>query len=212
MCGVVGVRLSNVTKNDIETVRKVLLQTEIRGKHASGIAWYDGKLHRVSEPVPISTLLNTFDITECVHNGDLTLIGHIRYSTSDIEYNQPLGSKDDAFIVHNGVVTQEDPEAWEDHYGYSCETKNDSELLYHHLKESYDIEEKFPLASYSLLRLTKDGILQNFRNGLRPQWVAKLPKGEIFASTFNILKRAGIDTELIQKVDCEPDKQIRFMK
>lgn len=212
MCGVVGVKLSNVSQDDLVTVKNVLLQTEIRGKHASGIAWFDGNdLHRVSKPLPISELLNTFDLRECLFgDNNLTLIAHIRYSTSDILYNQPLGNSNDAFIVHNGVVTQSEPEEWKDHYGYECETRNDSELLYHVMRDGIDIEEKFPLASYSLLSLSKGGVLTNYRNGLRPQWQAKLPNGKIIASTFDILFRAGIDPDLILKVPVTNDKQTRF--
>ena len=56
------------------------------------------------------------------------MIGHCRYSTSDLQYNQPIYN-DDYSIAHNGVVSQEMPERWKELYGYDCKTKNDSELI-----------------------------------------------------------------------------------
>jgi len=208
MCGVVGASLDRVSKSDIDLVSRVFLETEIRGKHASGFAWFDGKrLHHRKEGIPISEHLENFDIGSCVFDGKLRMIGHIRYSTSDLLYHQPIGDNS-SFIVHNGVVTQEDPENWEAHYGIRCSTKNDSEILFHHLKTSSDIEGKFPKASYALLRLTEDGISYR-RNGLRPLYIASLDNGRIFASTFNILLRAGVESSRIQKVECDNEKIAR---
>jgi glutamine phosphoribosylpyrophosphate amidotransferase len=212
MCGVVGVRLQNVTYEDVDLVKNVFKESEIRGKHASGIAWFDGKTVRAQkDALPISEFLKNFDIHDCVYNESLTLVGHIRYSTSDIKYNQPIGYDGKSYIVHNGVVTQSDPELWEERYGYHCETKNDSELLFHCLEEKCDIETKFPRASYALLRLDNDGSIQYFRNGLRPMWVAHLENGEIFASTRDILFRAGVPKDKIEKITVPGDKQQRFL-
>jgi len=213
MCGIVGVKLKNVTEEDIETVRNIFLETEIRGKHASGIAWFDGNgLKHKKSPVPISKFMEGFDLHQCIWGDrNLTLIGHIRYSTSDIKYNQPIGNEDRSFIVHNGVVTQSDPEFWKERYGYECETRNDTELLFHCLEEGCEIESKFPRASYALLRLTQDGEIIFGRNGLRPMWKATLSNGTVFSSTRDILFRAGVPVNTLKKVPAENDKQHRTL-
>jgi|SaaInl8_200m_RNA_FD_contig_111_242350_length_7248_multi_3_in_0_out_0_2 glutamine phosphoribosylpyrophosphate amidotransferase len=201
MCGVVGAILNHPSDDDIETLKKVFLETEIRGKHASGIAWYNGsELEMVSKPLPISEFLETFSLCRTMNESKIRLIGHIRYSTSDLEYNQPIGDGK-SFIVHNGVISQEDPSQWEETYGYECEGKNDTELLFHAVKEGKNFEEEFPGCSVSALYMDEDGEINNFRNGLRPQWVGTLKSGIIIASTKNILLRAGI-TDVV-KVQAE---------
>jgi len=42
MCGVVGVTLVNPSGHDLQLIRNVFSETQIRGKNASGIAWYNG--------------------------------------------------------------------------------------------------------------------------------------------------------------------------
>lgn len=207
MCGIVGVSLNNVTERDIELVTNVLLETQIRGKHASGIAWFNGtELNTIKEPIPISELLDKVRVSDLVYDDKLSFIAHIRYSTSNLEYNQPIGDNEFS-IVHNGVVTQRDPEFWEEDHGYICSTKNDSELLFHCLKHEENIDIKFPNASYSLLSINSSGVIQNFRNGLRPQWESKQENGIIFASTFDILKRAGANN--ISKVSTKTSEHQR---
>lgn len=219
MCGVVGARLDNPSKDDIETLKKVLIETEIRGKHASGIAWFDGeKLNCEKEGKSISEFLKTFDINKIIFDNKVRMIGHIRYSTSDIHYHQPIGDGT-SYIVHNGVVSQADPSTWEDRYGISCSTKNDSELLYHTIKNNEDYLEKFEGVSASYIYIDDKGELKNGRNSLRPQWVGFLQSGIIIASTKNILLRAGItnmgmvspkdDIELINRSMSEPYTRIQ---
>jgi glutamine phosphoribosylpyrophosphate amidotransferase len=210
MCGVVGVHLDNVTPDTLETIKKVLIETQIRGKHASGIAWYDGdKINIYKKPLPISELLKEFDLNQIVHDNSIRMIGHIRYSTSDIEYNQPIGD-DKSCLVHNGVISQSAPETWKDKYGYECNTKNDSELLYNAFKHGDNYLEKFEGCSASYLYMNEHGGIMYGRNSLRPQWRQFINNdGVIVASTKNILIRAGLtnaeqikpddDTELITR-------------
>lgn len=201
MCGIVGAVLTNVTQENIETIRRVLLETEIRGKHASGIAWYDGEnVNSHKEASPISKFLETFDLNKIVYNNSIKMIGHIRYSTSDIHYNQPIGNED-AYIVHNGVITQIDSDKWYPKYGYKCSTKNDSELLFHAINTKEDYLMKFPGCSASYCYINSIGEFKHSRNSLRPQWKALLPNGFIIASTKNILIRAGLDNIEMVKTD-----------
>lgn len=213
MCGVIGAIFKDIKDSDLETIERVLLESEIRGKHASGLAWFDGVEIRIyKQPIPISELLKTFYLNDFVVGGNLSLIAHTRYSTSDIHFHQPLGDSSGA-LVHNGVISQEDPENWETKYGFKCSTKNDSELLLHSIKNNKNFLEVFHNPSISALYMNKNGDIKNFRNSLRPQWEAVFENGKIIASTKNILLRAGIDPERISKVqscDSITERQIRY--
>jgi glutamine phosphoribosylpyrophosphate amidotransferase len=206
MCGIVGVEFDSVKEGDIDIIKQVFLETEIRGKHASGIAWFDGtKLNCITRPKTISKLLKEFDLKQTIYNNKIRLIGHIRYSTSDIKYNQPIGDGN-SYIVHNGVICQQDPSNWSELYGYYCETKNDSELLFHCIKNDENYLDKFSGCSVSALYLDEHGI-KNFRNSLRPQWVGYVEdRGKIIASTKNILLRSGIYD--VHKVTSDDSKEL----
>ena len=143
MCAVIGAVLKNPTLKDFESLKRVFLESKIRGLHATGISflprWTDD-IVTLKEPIPADAF-----IEKHMHNdnfkdfinkdGNLYLIGHCRYSTSDLEYNQPISNKK-ASVAHNGVITQELPEKWKELYGYDCSTKNDSELLLHTIEEN----------------------------------------------------------------------------
>lgn len=192
MCAIVGFESENVTEKDLVILKKVLIESKIRGKHASGVAWFNGvKICCEKKPVPMDRFLKDFDLSKIVYNGKVKMIAHARYSTSDLEFNQPLVSENLA-IAHNGVVTQEAPENWEKLFGFKCETRNDSELLLRALENNVDVVEKFPASSIAMVILSCSGVLC-FRNGKRPLWKGEVGEGKIFASTFDILKRAGVN-------------------
>jgi len=205
MCGVIGFSVDNVTKKDIDLLKRLFKESMIRGKHATGMAYYDGEKIIIEKyPVAAKTFIDVID-EKIIFNNKIRLIGHVRYSTSDLEYNQPIGDNEFA-IVHNGIISQEPFEKWKDLYPEfsNCKTKNDSELLFNYLKKyrSPDmIPEWFPGASYSVCSLDKNGNILNFRNGLRPQWIYQDERMKIIASTLNILIRSGLDNpDKIQKV------------
>ena len=120
-------------------------------------------------------------------DGNLYIVGHCRYSTSDLEYNQPLYNNEKS-IVHNGVITQELPQNWKELYGYDCITKNDSELVLH----SSDPLGEFSNMSMGVVELYRDRKLRFYRNGKRPIYLTSLPEGCIITSTADIAKRANI--------------------
>ena len=192
MCAIVGFDSENVTEKDLVILKKVLIESKIRGKHASGVAWFNGvKICCEKKPVPMDKFLQEFDLKKIIYNGKVKMIAHARYSTSDLEFNQPLVSKNLA-IAHNGVVTQEAPENWEKLFGFKCETRNDSELLLRALEDKKNIFSFYPSASIALVKLTSAGV-EGVRNGKRPLWKGEVGEGKIFASTFDILKRAGVN-------------------
>jgi glutamine phosphoribosylpyrophosphate amidotransferase len=155
--------------------------------HATGIAYVkNNEIVIDKRPVPADEF--PFNFPSYVNeDGSLYLIGHCRYSTSDLEFNQPIGRQDQA-IVHNGVITQELPENWKELYGYTCTTKNDSELVLH----SDSPLEEFPDMSMGVCELTSDKKLLVYRNGKRPLYLTSISNGCIITSTADIPKRAFV--------------------
>ena len=197
MCGIVAVDIQDISSDQIEEVKRLLLETEIRGRHASGISWHaDGVVKTISAPVPISHLLEKFDIERCVdeNDGHLAMIAHIRYSTSDVEHNQPIINADKFAVVHNGIISQAEPATWNDLYGLGePSSRNDSELILMSLEQGKHPLKLFPNASMAVATLTNKGKVRVFRNGKRPLWLTQTYNGWIATSTKDIVERAGVE-------------------
>ena len=189
MCAVIGLDLTNP---DLDLVKELFLQSQIRGKHATGVTYYkQGKLHTIKEPIPGIEFVKNTEIDEWVDGDRLIAIGHCRYSTSDLLYNQPI-SNDELSIVNNGVVTQELPESWQQLYGISTETKNDSELLLHTILGDKDPLTEWESSSISMISIDNKGKISYTRNGKRPLWVWKSNSDMIVTSTRDIAVRSGL--------------------
>ena len=113
MCAVIGAYLEKPLPEDLNTLANVIRESSIRGLHATGISWVKEKrIHTFISATPAAQFLEHFDLNKTTNeDGNLYLIGHCRYSTSDLNYNQPLWNEN-VSIVHNGVVSQEMPENW----------------------------------------------------------------------------------------------------
>jgi glutamine phosphoribosylpyrophosphate amidotransferase len=201
MCGVLGAQIHNVTDADLTQIRNLFRETRIRGKHATGVTFLkQGELHTIKEPIPADEFILKYNPADWVDEGNITFIAHARYSTSDLRYNQPIAD-DTLSVVHNGVISQESPDSWLDLYGIECETKNDSELLFHTLQQGHT-PDYWKDASISTIWLTKEGSLQYNRNGKRPLWAFEDTRSLILTSTKDIAKRAGIIYGS-RRVNCE---------
>ena len=196
MCAVIGAVIKAPTRADLELLRRVFHESKIRGLHATGISflpsWTD-KIVTVKEAIPadefVEKHLHNDNLESLVNkDGNLYLIGHCRYSTSDLEYNQPMANEEKS-IVHNGVITQEAPEKWKDLYGYDCMTKNDSELVLHSDNPIKD----FSHMSMGVCELYANRTLRFYRNGKRPIYFTLIDNGCIITSTKDIARRAGLD-------------------
>ena len=190
MCGVIGAVIKSPTKGDFDTVRAVFHESKIRGMHATGMSVViNNKIMTFKEAVPADKFVHLDNLQDMVNDdGNLYLIGHCRYSTSDLEYNQPMAD-DTKSMVHNGVISQESPEKWKDLYGYDCITKNDSELVLH----SKDPLREYSNMSMGVCELTLDKKVRFYRNGKRPIYFTLFNNGCIITSTKDIAKRAGLD-------------------
>jgi glutamine phosphoribosylpyrophosphate amidotransferase len=193
MCAIIGAYIENPSSLDLNILANVFRESSIRGKHATGVSWISlRKIKSYIEAVPAPKFLESFDLSSCINeDGNLYLIGHCRYSTSDLEYNQPLWNENIS-IVHNGVVSQEMPENWKRLYGYACKTKNDSELILHTLIANKSPLVEFHSTSMAVVELYKEKKLRFYRNGKRPIYFTSLSNGGIITSTKDIAIRAGL--------------------
>ena len=190
MCGVIGASFTDVGAYEIELVENLILESRIRGRHATGVSYVKGGVvYTIKEHLPADEFLNKYAASDFIDDdGSLTMIGHTRYSTSSLEYNQPIGDKTLA-IVHNGVISQEPKSQWP----YECETDNDSELIYQCLLAGEHPLKQFPKSSQAVVVLSQDKKIAAWRNGERPLHYSRIGHGIVFTSTSDIAQRAGIE-------------------
>jgi len=193
MCSVIGAIIKEPRAEDFSMLRRVFLESKIRGMHATGMSIiYNGKVLTFKEPVPADRFVHLDNLEEMVNDdGNLYLIGHCRYSTSDLEYNQPIANEN-LSVVHNGVITQELPEKWKELYGYDCETKNDTELILHTAEDCISPLVRWKDSSLAVCELHIDKVLRVYRNGKRPLYLTNISNGCIITSTSDVPKRAEV--------------------
>jgi glutamine phosphoribosylpyrophosphate amidotransferase len=203
MCAIIGAYIENPSSRDLVMLADVFRESSIRGLHATGVSWVrDGEVKTRIDSKPATQFLESLDLNNCVNeDSNLYLIGHCRYSTSDLQYNQPLWNENIS-IVHNGVVSQEMPENWERLYGYKCKTRNDSELILHTLDAKKSPLQEFPNASMAVVELYKEKKLRFYRNGKRPIYFTSLPNGGIITSTKDIAVRADLKDSVEIGMNC----------
>ena len=172
-------------------LHRVFLESKIRGMHATGISYVKhGKIITDKRPVPADEF--PFNFPSYVNeDGSLYMIGHCRYSTSDLEFNQPIANEN-LSVVHNGVITQELPEKWKELYGYDCETKNDTELILHTAEDCISPLVRWKDSSLAVVELHVDKVIRFYRNGKRPLYLTSISNGCIITSTADVPKRAEV--------------------
>lgn len=196
MCAVIGAITLNgkpFDHDDVQVLIELFRQSKIRGRHATGVSYVSNhEVITIKHPIPGDEFVEKVDL-QFELQGRSAMIGHCRYSTSDLEYNQPIADKE-LSIVHNGVVTQEDPSKWNEHFKMTCISKNDSEIFFNLLKEGKQPFSSLPDASGAVLVLNNKSGLKVFRNGKRPLWKAYNKNIMIFGSTKDILIRTLAQT------------------
>ena len=164
-------------------------ESMIRGKHATGISYIENnKLKTITEPVSADKF-NYPDIKTKL------IIGHCRYSTSNLKHNQPIMDNDIA-IAHNGVITQSSPDKWKDMYDCNFKTECDSEIIlrvWEKKKHPLELE-----GSMSVVMISNNK-LQFYRNEERPLYYATYKKNIFIVSAKNILERCNIKNILKTK-------------
>ena len=194
MCGVIGAYVEKPESTDFSLLKKLFLESKVRGCHATGVSWVHNKrIHTMKEPVPADVFIRRhLNFNEIVNeDGNIYLIGHCRYSTSEIKDNQPIANEA-LSIVHNGVISQELPENWKELYGYDCSTSNDTELLHNCLLFDKDPIEVWGESSMAVCELRSDKTIHGYRNGKRPLYYSDTKNARYITSTKDIAIRAGL--------------------
>jgi len=191
MCSVIGAIIKEPRAEDFLMLHRVFLESKIRGMHATGISYVKhGNIITEKRPVPADEF--PFNFPSYVNeDGSLYMIGHCRYSTSDLEFNQPIANEN-LSVVHNGVITQELPENWKELYGYDCETKNDTELILHTAEDCISPLLRWKDSSLAVIELHVDKVIRFYRNGKRPLYLTNISNGCIITSTADVIKRAEV--------------------
>lgn len=189
MCAIIGIYTDKFNQTNQLLLKELLIQSRIRGKHATGISYYseskfDSELFTLKQSISSDIFVKCIDFNEI----SSSVIGHCRYSTSDLNYNQPIDNGIDS-IVHNGIITQSDPESWKQKFGYSCEGKNDSELIIRCIDENKEPLIVFKESSLAVIHLRQDNSLLFYRNKFRPIWYVKYENSYYIGSTEDILNR-----------------------
>lgn len=191
MCAVVGYRPRHVGA-DRDQFRKLMIESQIRGTHTYGSVAYGG--------VP----LRTFVLDEVIDIFDprYPTIAHCRFSTSgdwrELANAQPIIVGNQA-LVFNGVISMALKDEYENEYGVLCESDNDGEIPLR-VPESIPDFVRVMSGSFAGLLLINDEI-HAYRNARRPLWRVDTPNAIWWASTKDILKRAGI-TGVLSEVPC----------
>lgn len=161
MCGVGG--FSSRTTIPLEDMRPLLDELATRGVHSTGVSWHDDYLFDAVETKIEKVPSYEFKLPEV---NTKAAIFHTRYSTSNIDYPQPVHNTSHS-VVHNGVVTQAPFETWKETYGYEGDYKCDSVLLLPENRKAHPLVD-FPESSMAICEVNFMGDLMFYRNEQRP--------------------------------------------
>lgn len=193
MCGIISAYIPRPTTSDIETLKRLFVEGQIRGRHQTGLAYrVNNIIQRFVVEGDGEKLVAEFNWEQLLEVDLLELIGHNRYSTSDLRYPQPIQVFEDFSLCHNGVVTQESPATWK-RFGYELQTTNDSELLYQASYAGNQPLKEFPEASMAVCELHAKKGLAWYRNGKRPLYHVRVSNSWFICSTADIARRAGLE-------------------
>lgn len=201
MCGILGFKGTSTPKN-VALVSKLILQSQIRGKHATGVSYLlKGGIKTLIKPSSaLSFLMEHQEELEAdlLSQDMIHLIGHTRYSTSGLEHNQPIYDEQ-LSIAMNGVVTQADAQHWGQLYGFKPRTTNDTEIVHKFLLQGSQPLSELGTASMAVVGLWSSGKMFAFRNARRPAWMSGNNDCIFVASTKDVISRAtGLEPKFLK--------------
>jgi len=193
MCGIVAY-CGLPSQGRREEFRRLCREACIRGVHAFGIAYHDGRRVQVFKSLSFADVMNAVP-----RHLPSEIVFHNRYCTSGdytrMENNQPLIVGGDA-LAFNGTVDMGTKQEMEERHDLTMETENDGEIVLQ------DIRRGMPFhtigdqqTTFAGVYLGADGEMFAFRNEMRPLWQFPLSGGRFIVSTRDIASRAKIDTK-----------------
>jgi glutamine phosphoribosylpyrophosphate amidotransferase len=218
MCGVIGYWPGPDCDLDLQGTmfERLMLESRVRGTHAFGICRDLEDRFDVLRSHSLPEILNHFDPAA-------TTIAHARFSTSGdwqtLSNNQPIVAGGRA-LAFNGVIHMGTRAELETKYGVRLETENDGEVFLR-LLESYGLiptgsdqgtgamESAEIVAALDIVNSLegsfagvwlRDGQLYAARNSRRPLWSGLYYGAIWFASTADIMMRAGFELDYIDEI------------
>jgi len=187
MCAIIGFISDSPTQQAVDTLKKVFIESKIRGMHAYGYAAIqDGHLMEAKSNGLKSLLVSI--------NNPTRLIGHCRYSTSgdykDMNNNQPLRYGEE-YLVFNGVIDMRTKAEMEAAYNIKMNSDNDGEIMLQTPNRTGLLKSGITFSGLTL----NSHALAFFRNEGRPGYKATRFGATYIASTADILRRCLLQPE-----------------
>ncbi|HET9409073.1 MAG TPA: hypothetical protein VFO39_17650 [Candidatus Sulfotelmatobacter sp.] len=231
MCGIIGIQFVSESwpEKAREFIEHLLLQSKIRGLHATGAAaLVGGEIRVLKSAVPAPKFLRAPEWAAFCDSLPASMILHTRYCTSgdwhDDQNNQPLATGNLA-LVHNGIVSMGTKKEMEQAYDVRLSTENDSEIILRKIDRHLAQDSDIPASIYAVLHdihtveppifacgllFRKTGEMYCFRDHVRPLYMFKVPALNLrgFCSTKDIFERSLAATKLSPSgctlLRCEP--------
>ena len=207
MCGIAGYFCYGKKRPKKGVLSNLLEETQIRGKHATGVSFIeDGALRVIKSPQSGTEFINGNEDWKALKQKDIPkyMIMHCRYKTKgDIENNMnnhPI-FRDGLAIVHNGSISNDDDLYTE--FGFKRDAEVDTEAILAVLEDSKaegweamtdQIKELQGTFAVAAIDTSKPDTMCFFRHG-NPIEFGLDVENEIlyFASTTSILNKAVVD-------------------
>lgn len=189
MCGILGFTGDNSPKNR-QLIRSIMLQLSLRGTHATGMAYQTSdSIDVIEASIPATEFLDTFPMEFMLplQHKLIRLVGHTRYSTSDLQWNQPI-ERERTAVVMNGVISQEPPAKWPYAELFDYRTGNDAEVALMYALNG--MRGQMP-GSFAICELDEAGLLC-YRNTDRPLWWGRGEDFAVVCSTRDALTRCRV--------------------
>lgn len=187
MCAIIGFISDNPSQQAVDTLKKVFIESKIRGMHAYGYAAIQRGTLMEHKSNGLKSLLPTIE-------KPTRLIGHCRYSTSgdykDMNNNQPLRYGDE-YLVFNGVIDMRTKAEMEAAYGIKMNSDNDGEIMLQTPNRTGLLKSGITFSGLTL----NSHALAFFRNEARPGYKATRFGATYIASTADILRRCLLEPE-----------------
>jgi glutamine phosphoribosylpyrophosphate amidotransferase len=199
MCGVIAFFSSETPNvNELRLLQNIVRESEIRGRHAAGVAYYDiGGIQfaKLSSAEAVCDYLQRAWRARAPRY----LIAHTRYSTSgdwrDPDNNQPL-VLNDAALAFNGVIDMGTKAEMEERHGVDLLSENDGELFLQKIADGENVADWVVTGGFSFAgAYLSGGEVRLLRNERRPLVWAKVGGVRVAASTADIMSRAGVTAQ-----------------
>jgi glutamine phosphoribosylpyrophosphate amidotransferase len=185
MCAIIGFVCPEPSKEAIDTLKQLFIESKIRGMHAYGYA-------AIQDGTVIEYKSNTLKpLLDSIRTPTM-LIGHCRYSTSG-DYrnhlnNQPLRHGDE-WLVFNGVIDMRTKAEMQAAHRIEMSSDNDGEIMLQAKDRMKLLKSKVTFSGLTL----NSHRLAFFRNEGRPGYRGDRYGATFIGSTADILRRCRME-------------------